>query len=142
MRRSISDSPGRHQRGTILVAEHDPDVRASLRKVLVFLGYDVECASNGAEAVRRYAQSAAAGASFDLLIVNLTAPHGMDAVETMEALRALCPQAKALVTSGYRCDPVMSDFGRHGFSGAIPKPFTIEELDRQVRNALASPARA
>ncbi len=46
----------------------------------------------------------------------------------IEELLAIDPRVKAIVSSGYSNDPVMSDFKKYGFSGVIAKPYEIQEL--------------
>ena len=46
---------------------------------------------------------------------------------------------KAIVTTGYSGDPIISDFRDHGFRGALPKPFTVNELKTALRDVIASP---
>ncbi len=42
------------------------------------------------------------------------------------------PTVKAIVSSGYSNDPVMTDFKKYGFSGVITKPYKIEELQKAL----------
>jgi two-component system, cell cycle sensor histidine kinase and response regulator CckA len=39
------------------------------------------------------------------------------------------PHVKAIVCSGYFNDPLMSDFQKYGFKGAMPKPYEKENLE-------------
>ena len=51
-------------------------------------------------------------------------------------LKALDPQARAIVSSGYSYDPVMASFQEFGFSGVIPKPYVMEELGRVLEEVI------
>jgi CheY-like chemotaxis protein len=42
-----------------------------------------------------------------------------------------------LVTSGYANDPILTEYARHGFRGAIPKPYQSAELKEALDAALA-----
>ena len=66
----------------------------------------------------------------------MTIPGGMGGKETIKKLIAVDPQVKAIVASGYTHDPVMSEYKQYGFSGAVPKPFTIEELGNLLQSIL------
>ncbi len=57
-------------------------------------------------------------------------------MEAIARLREIDPAVKAIVTSGYSNDPVMSDYKKHGFSGVITKPFRIEELLQTLREVM------
>jgi DNA-binding NarL/FixJ family response regulator len=55
----------------------------------------------------------------------------------MEKLLEIDPQVKALVSSGYSEDPIMSDYRNYGFSGVIAKPYRVAELSRELMRILA-----
>jgi len=57
--------------------------------------------------------------------------------ETMLHLRRIDPQILAIVSSGYRDDPVMKDCAAYGFAAALPKPYQVEGLLQIVNSALA-----
>ena len=50
---------------------------------------------------------------------------------------AIDPDAKAVVSSGYHNDPVMSNHRDYGFSACLPKPYAIEKLDETLRSLLS-----
>lgn len=52
----------------------------------------------------------------------------MGGTEMLIELRKIDPKVKAVVSSGYSSDPVMSEHRRHGFSGVIEKPYSIDNL--------------
>jgi CheY-like chemotaxis protein len=56
----------------------------------------------------------------------------MGGKEALQQLLLIDPQVKALASSGYSSDPVMSDYRAHGFQGVIAKPYTVEELSRTL----------
>ena len=57
----------------------------------------------------------------------------------IEWLKEIDPGVKAIVSSGYSNDSVMSDYGRYGFSGVVVKPFQIEELVGELQKAIGGP---
>jgi two-component system cell cycle sensor histidine kinase/response regulator CckA len=57
--------------------------------------------------------------------------------ETMMHLRRVDPQILAIVSSGYRDDPVMKDSAAYGFAAALPKPYQREALIQLVNSVLA-----
>jgi two-component system, cell cycle sensor histidine kinase and response regulator CckA len=64
--------------------------------------------------------------------LDLTVPGGMGGGETIRRLIEIDPEIRAIVSSGYSNDPVMSDYKSYGFSGVVAKPYTTEELSRTL----------
>jgi DNA-binding NtrC family response regulator len=86
-----------------------------------------------------YSEAMDQGRRFDLVISDLTIPGGMGGRDAVKRLRELDPQVKAIVSSGYATDPVMSAYRDHGFCGMIAKPYEIEALGAVVADVLATP---
>lgn len=116
----------------ILVMDDDQTVQEILRAMLTFIGCSVELASDGKEALALYMQAKNEEAPFDLVIMDLTIPGGMGGQETMAALLALDPTAKAVVSSGYANDLIMANYQQYGFGGILTKPFKINELNKVI----------
>jgi len=125
--------------GRILVMDDDGMIRDVAAMVLKGAGYEVECAKDGAEAIELYRQAEASGRPFELVVMDITVPGGMGGQECIERLRALYPNVRALVSSGYANDPVMAEYEKYGFCGMIAKPYTPAIMTRAVRNAIATP---
>jgi two-component system, cell cycle sensor histidine kinase and response regulator CckA len=123
--------------GKILIMDDDALVRDVLGKMLISLGYEVELARDGAEALALYARAQDNGGPFAGVILDLTVPNGLGGKETMARLLRLDPQVKALVSSGYSDDPIMADYQKYGFAGVIPKPYKISELGKVLKESLA-----
>ncbi len=115
-------------KGKILVMDDEELVRKVVGEMLVFLGYEVEFAKEGIEAIELYKKAKAQGQPFDAIIMDLTIPKGMGGKETINKLLEIDPTVKAIVSSGYSTDPVMTEFTKYGFKGFIIKPFKIKEL--------------
>jgi PAS domain S-box-containing protein len=122
--------------GRILVMDDEEMIRELATEMLRSMGYEVETAREGAEALDRYVAARTAGNPFNVVIMDLTVPEGMGGKEMMRRLRELDPQAKAIVSSGYSLDPVMANFQEYGFSGVIPKPYVMEELARVLTEVI------
>lgn len=114
--------------GKILVMDDEEMIRDLASQMLKWLGYDVGVAGDGAEAIERYQKAADSGKPFDAVILDLTVKKGIGGMETLKTLLKTDPRVKAVVSSGYSDDPVMTDFRKYGFAGALPKPYTIKEL--------------
>lgn len=123
-------------KGRVLAMDDEPLMRDVLARMLQVLGYSVVAVADGAAAVDAYRRGAETGAPFDAVILDLTIPGGVGGVKALEALRALDPDVRAIVSSGYSNDPVMGNHHAYGFRGVIAKPFQVAGLSAVLREAL------
>lgn len=121
--------------GNILVVDDEEIVRSVAETTLTKLGYRVTSATSGEEAVQVLQQAKDDGGSFDLVILDLTMPGGIDGVETHKRMRQVEPCLCAIVSSGYANSSVMANYRNHGFAGAIEKPYTFTRLAETVQMA-------
>ena len=122
--------------GKILLVDDEAIVRKATGKALEKMGYDVDFAAEGAEGIRIYREAREAGEPFDAVIMDLTIPGGMGGQKAIRKLLEVDPQARALVSSGYANNPVMSDFRKYGFSGVVKKPYRIHDLAEALRKIM------
>jgi two-component system, cell cycle sensor histidine kinase and response regulator CckA len=115
-------------KGKVLFMDDEEAVRFLAGRTLRRMGFEVEFAKDGLQAIALYSEALAAGASFSAVVMDLTIPGGMGGKEAVQRLRALDPEVKAFVSSGYSDDPVMANPLSYGFCGVIPKPFLYEEM--------------
>jgi PAS domain S-box-containing protein len=118
--------------GKILIMDDEETILAVASDILQHIGYDIETSTNGNEAITLYKNAMAKARPFDAVILDLTIPGGMGGEETIKHLREIDPDIKAMVSSGYANDRIMSDYESFGFCGVVSKPYNIEEM----RNAL------
>lgn len=112
----------------ILLMDDDEVIRQVVSDMLAYYGYRITIAKDGNEAIDLYRQAISAGERFDVVIMDLTVPGGMGGLETMVVLRRMDPQIKAIISSGYANDPVMSEYQQYGFCGFVAKPYKFDEL--------------
>jgi two-component system cell cycle sensor histidine kinase/response regulator CckA len=133
------DWPGqtvRAGKGHILIMDDEELLREATSALLEHLGYSYETAKDGSEALELYRAAMQNGHPFDAVILDLTVPGGMGGQEAVVHLRALDPDVKAIVSSGYFHDPIVANYRAHGFSGVVSKPDTIEEMSETLHRLI------
>jgi PAS domain S-box-containing protein len=120
--------------GRILVMDDQEIVRDTAKTMLKGLGYYVDIAADGTETIAKYGEALNTSEPYNAVILDLTIPNGMGGVETLEELRKLDPDVRAIVSSGFSNAPVMADFSNYGFAGVMIKPYSISQLSDLLRN--------
>ena len=128
------DSPVDEGKGsaTVLVVDDEEAVRQAVTSILDSAGYLVLLASNGLEAMELFEEAAE---HIDLVLLDMTMPV-MDGEETLIALRAVDPDVKVLLTSGYMEGDAMGRFGDVGQVDFIQKPYQPATLMQKVAGVL------
>jgi PAS domain S-box-containing protein len=129
-------------KGHILLMDDDPNIRDLAGAMLAEMGYSVSLCCDGTEALEIYTKHQDNGEPFDAVIMDLTVPGGMGGKEAMQRLKEMDPEIKAVVSSGYSDDPVMADYGKYGFSGVLPKPYSSVAMSTTLRNIMNKRTRA
>ncbi len=124
--------------GRILLMDDEEMVREVAGRMLSHLGYEVELAGDGVEALAKYEEALARGEPFAGVIMDLTVPGGMGGKRTIQRLLSMDPGARAIVSSGYAADPIMTNYREYGFAGCIRKPYKIGSLSRLLAEVLAN----
>jgi two-component system response regulator (stage 0 sporulation protein F) len=119
---------------TILVVDDEPQVRATIGRALVELGYRVAEAASGPEALRLIRDE-----SPDLVVLDFLMP-GMDGAETAREIAALDPELPIVFSTGHGALRALRDAAGDEAS-ILEKPFTLAQLDELIRSTLKSSAR-
>jgi len=114
--------------GRVLIMDDEEIVREIAIEMLGFIGCETAAARDGSEAIELYIKAREAGNPFDAVLMDLTIAGGMGGKEAIMKLRAIDPDVKAVVSSGYANDPIMANYQEYGFCGVVPKPYKIHEL--------------
>jgi len=125
-------------RGRVFIMDDEEMIREMAGDLIRELGYEVALAKDGAEALDIYMSALREGRRFDAVILDLTVPGGIGGAQTLANLSKLDPDVKAIASSGYYGDPIMSDYAAHGFKAVLPKPYDIKRLS-QVLAMVISP---
>ncbi len=122
--------------GYILVMDDEELVLDMVGDILLEAGYEVALAKDGQETLDIYMNAKNSDKPFQAVIMDLTIPGGMGGKETMVELKKFDPNVKAIVSSGYSNDPIMSDYESFGFAGVIAKPYKIKALQDTLNQVL------
>jgi len=125
--------------GHILIIDDEEVIRTLSEKVLTKFGFSVDTASDGHEGIHKYTTAYQGEQSFDAVVLDLTLSEGPSGLATLERLKAVDASVRAIVCSGYSSDPIVVDWPKYGFAGAILKPFRAEELVRVVKAVVPPP---
>ena len=106
------------------------------RTLLRRIGYDITTVADGEAAVQEYARALQEGRPYALVILDLTVPGGMGGRQTLEHLLKLDPSVRAIVSSGYSNDLVLSNYQAYGFRGMVSKPYEITDLAHAIERVL------
>lgn len=120
----------------LLLMDDEKRIIELVGEMLSHMDYRVETANNGAEALQMYQHAKQTNDPFDVIVMDLTVPGGMGGLEAISIIREYDSTVKAIVSSGYSNDPVMSDCKRYGFDGIVNKPYKVEELCREIERVL------
>ncbi len=120
----------------ILIMDDEAFVRTVAGEMVTHLGFDVEFACDGEEAVEIYRKAHASGDPFALVILDLFVSGGPGGEEAILALRDFDREVKGVVSTGYGEDPVAKQYRKYGFIDIIHKPFNLEQLEEVIRRTI------
>ena len=113
----------------VLVIDDNPDMRLALQRLLAHLGYEVETATDGnqALAIHRARQVA-------VVITDIFMP-GKEGMETIQAFKQEWPALRVIAMSGGG-DVARGDYldvaRQVGADAVLQKPFSLESLRRAL----------
>jgi two-component system cell cycle sensor histidine kinase/response regulator CckA len=112
-------------RGTVLVVEDEPVVLAFVERGLRQLGYTVLTAVSGREACGIYSHHAE---GIDCVLLDMIMPE-MSGLETYARLKAIRPDVKVILSSGYSRKRFTGDLAETDFLG---KPYSLQALSLAI----------
>ncbi len=129
--KSMEDT-GEHGQGRILLMDDEESIRTTVGRMLRMLGYEPVVAQNGREAIALFREAFENNHRFSAVILDLTIRGGMNGEQVLARLKEINPEVKAIVSSGYSHDDIMSKYKDHGFAGILKKPYTVRDLSRTM----------
>jgi len=130
--------PAKKQSARILVMDDEEIICEVTTEMLRKLGFEVETAPGGKQAIKMYKQAMDAGRTFDAVIMDLTIPGGIGGKEAIKEILKIDPKVRAIVSSGYSNDPVMANYAQYGFKGIAAKPYTMNHLQQVLNRVFGS----
>jgi DNA-binding NtrC family response regulator len=124
------DKPPTPQR-KVLVVEDDADVRDFVVTALQDLGYQAIPASN-AESAR---SALARDRHIDVMLTDVVMP-GINGKQLVDDIRELRPNLAVLFMTGYSRNAILHNGVLDSDVRLITKPFTVDELSRELRAAI------
>ncbi len=118
--------------GRVLVMDDEEFILEIAGEMLEMLGYEPVLVPDGKDALKEYKESLLSDNPIDILILDLTIRGGVGGLETINKLKAVNPQVKALLSTGYTQSDVIEDYKRFGFSGVINKPYVVKDLQKAL----------
>jgi two-component system cell cycle sensor histidine kinase/response regulator CckA len=121
----------------ILVMDDEDMVRNVIERMLDQFGCKASFARDGREMLELYKKGLESGRPFDAVIIDLIIAGGMGGREAAQKLLEIDPGAKAIVSSGYSEDMIMSNFREHGFRGVLAKPYNLSDLGKVLHEVIS-----
>jgi len=116
--------------GAVLVVDDEPFMLAFAEEALQELGYQALTAESGKQACEIYAQRTA---EIDCVLLDMVM-SGLSGRETQEALRAINPDVKVILVSGYSGGAEADRARESGAATFLPKPYTVETLAQVLKS--------
>ncbi len=118
---------------TILLVDDEAIILDVAGEMLKSLGYNVITAQDGPSVVDLYREQQE---QIDLVILDMVMPD-MGGGEIFDEIKKINPRAKVLLSSGYSLNGKASKIIARGCDGFIQKPFTMEDISKQLRMILS-----
>ncbi len=115
----------------ILVVDDEQVLCQSVEKILKRKGHNVAWATTVADALK----ALDAGEKYDLIIADLMMPQA-GGLDLLGAVRAGWPGLPVLIITGFSSIASAVEATKLGAAGYLPKPFTPDELEKAINQAL------
>ncbi|MGE4564260.1 MAG: response regulator [Victivallaceae bacterium] len=117
---------------TILIVDDHETIWDFLIEALQTLGYSVLLAENGEDAVSIFRDNPG---EVDLVLLDMIMPK-LGGHQAFYRIRALNPEAKILLSSGFVSEEEVHDLLQQGACGFLPKPHRLGDVARAIRSTL------
>jgi DNA-binding response OmpR family regulator len=114
----------------ILVVEDEPSTRYLTREALSSVGYQVDDAASGEEAIEKLRSS-----SYDVMLLDLRMP-GMDGTEVLRRVQESYPDLSVIVLTAYATVDSAILAVKAGAADYLRKPSSLRDIESAVSRAL------
>ncbi|MEP2716656.1 transporter substrate-binding domain-containing protein [Pseudophaeobacter sp.] len=127
----LSDAPLDRGRGSILLVEDNEMVREVLSRQISSIGYDVQTAATGKEALERLSGDP----TFDLVITDIVMPGSIQGTDIAMAVEVMDNKAEVILITGYAGD-TLADLATPYKTNVLTKPVSKNDLAAAIRRVL------
>lgn len=118
----------------ILIVDDEVHIRETMQFALEAVGYKVDCAANGPEALEKFGP----GSDWDLILLDQRMPE-MEGLEVLHRVRERDPAARVIMVTAYGTIDLAVEAMKSGAVDFLRKPFTPDVLRGAVKAALSHP---
>jgi len=114
----------------VLVVDDEPEILKSVQQILLDEGYEVLCARDGHEALKKTEEE-----NPDLVLLDIKMP-GLDGIEVLQWIKTTHPQLPVIMMSAHGTIETAVKATKLGAYDFIEKPLSLERITVAVRKAL------
>jgi len=122
-----------HNDGRILVVDDEQPIVFFLAQVLEHLGYTVESCLSSETAYQTFLANEG---DFNLVITDMGMP-GMTGLELADELKKIRPDVPIMICTGFSEQVTADNYQQMGLAGFVSKPFSAENLSKEVHRILS-----
>ena len=119
--------------GMVLIIDDEDSIREMAQEMLIDLGWQTLSAADGASGVALFRQHRD---NISTVILDMTMP-GMDGLSTFDAIIAIDPKAKVILSTGYSQQEATDRFAGKALAGFLQKPYDFKQLQDKIAQATA-----
>ena len=117
---------------TVLFVDDEDMIIEVAEELFDQLGYEVLTAGSGKEAIEIFEEKKR---HIDIVLLDMIMPN-MSGGDTYDRMKAIDPDIKVLLSSGYSINGQATEIMDRGCNGFIQKPFKMKELSQKLRGIL------
>ena len=114
----------------ILIIDDEELICWSLKKIFEKEEYSVNCVHTGDDALRKLNEN-----RYDIVITDLKLPD-IKGLDIVKKIKEMAVDTVVIVMSSYFSEPVVDDVMKHGAFRCVNKPFEINDIISDVKDAM------